>query len=163
MNKIWTIAFAGLILAALQGCEDDAEIGDNGRTISYSVMHSGQQRVEDIGSSKKSYVISTDEEYQAVLADYTIDSPDEIDFDEERVLLVDLGERADNSFSIGIDEMVEYDDYVIADVEVKQKNENCGISEVVSYPFVFFNVPTDKDILIREDYVSVSCDSNTTS
>ena len=112
------------------------------------------------GVMKQNKVIRTKEMYREQLLVYSnSDEPLEIDFSENVVLLVDMGGRATGGYSISLaDSILTTEKYVKINVVFSICTDVQTL--LVTNPYAFYRIPTQKEILIQEEWIEISEVSN---
>jgi len=152
------IIFLPLLLGvtlSLSGCADEATAEDPLPESEFSELQSGLHADND--TQKQSKVIVNQEDYVKELSVYTSASPESIGFSTGKVLLVDMGQRNTGGYSIKVTSVDISENYVVAHVNLMQPGQNCLVTDVLTNPYQFVFIPTQKEILITERITLEEC------
>lgn len=125
-------------------------------TTDFVVLH--QDAFALTYSKRQTRVISTQADYEAALALYSIDEPHQLDFNAGQVLLVDMGIRPTGGFSVkvaGVNDGMK--GAVRVDVVLTRPGHGCVVAQALTNPFQFVYIPTRYEILIFEKLVTSNC------
>ena len=147
MNKI--ILLGGILSASLlvNGCGSDAS-ADNEL---YSVIHDEDFIANGSFTSKGLKIFDDQGSYANEVLKYLGEDPTPIDFEQGRVMLIDMGLRNTGGYSFEITNSVESDSYVTITVVYSIPSEDCGSVQVLTNPFKFVEFYSNKEILIQEE------------
>ncbi len=153
--------FLILVLSActlINACGSDAEANEEepGVDLEIDVTHENSLS-SGVFTGKGSRVIHNQEEYEELLLAYNEESSNVLDFSEGRMLLVDMGQRNTGGYSINVENVIEHDEYVIANVVLYKPGEYCIVTLAFTNPFKFVWIPSTKEILINESLETYSC------
>jgi hypothetical protein len=163
MKKIFCLVVLLMACALINACEPCIEVETKETTLPIDVLHEGQygyllQEGENLlNGNPRSRVFGSQDDYDNILATYTDEYSETLDFAEGRVLLVDLGLRNTGGYSIKVTSVVEHDHYVLANVSLSEPGENCIVTQAFTHPFQFVWVPSTKQILICETLEIINC------
>ncbi|MGD9588138.1 MAG: protease complex subunit PrcB family protein [Pyrinomonadaceae bacterium] len=125
-------------------------------SIDYVVLH--QNDFASGLTSKQTKVITTQEEYAAILAGYSNEAPHQIDFQNGQVLLVDMGLRLSGGFNIEVTSVEERSKgSVSVQVRLRRPGRTCLAASVLTNPFQFVYIPSRREILISENLETIEC------
>ena len=118
----------------------------------FTIIHQDNYKVSAADSQKKAIVLSSAAEYQQLLAQYTTDNPADVDFSQNKVLLVESGSKPNSGFGVKINGIIEHSDRVVAHVSYLTPDDNpaCSYLAVMTQPYLFAKIATDKPLLVRE-------------
>ena len=119
-------------------------------TFGYAYQN-GTKQIKLIGSRKQ---------YEAALLSYpNAGQPLVVDFLKNKILLVDLGPRPTTGYFITLDSQrtLMQDGTLIIMLVYKFSADNCVTSSAITEPFTFFQIPTNGQILIREQIELLDC------
>lgn len=150
-------------LFQMQGCNDaNATPSEQKSTsatsaIEYQVLHEDDEVDYDGQFSRKSItIIKNQTVYDDELSKRTTEASKEVDFALETVLLLDHGGSRNAAEYISLSSVTEENDYVRAKVLVHELGTDCVAAEVVTNPFKFIKIKTNKKILVTEE-IKKSC------
>ena len=147
MNKI--ILLGGILSASLlvNGCGSDASADNE----PYSVIHEEDFIASGSFTSKGLKIFEDQDSYANEVLKYLGEDPTPIDFEQGRVMLIDMGLRNTGGYSFEITNSVESDSYVTITVVYSIPGENCVSASVLTNPFKFVEFYSNKEILIQEE------------
>jgi len=126
--------------------------------VSFAVLHHGEFGASS--SQKQIRVLSSQQAYAAALAEYTNETPLQIDFSVGRVLLVDMGVRLTGGFSIEVTSVEELRKGAVdARVRLTRPGRTCITAQALTSPYQFVYIPTRMEILISEELYTIDCDA----
>ncbi len=152
------IIFLPLLLGvtlSLSGCADDVITDEPLSESEFSELQSGLYADSD--TQKQSKVIVSQEDYDKELLIYTSASPESIDFVTGKVLLVDMGQRNTDGYSIKVTSIDASENYVVARVNLVKPGQNCIVTSALTNPYQFVFIPTQKEVLITERITLEEC------
>lgn len=155
-SSLTTYLTRGLLLTSLSlmGCvatEDD----DSNIDVDYDVISSGTDPV-NTDESKFSKVIYNQYDYESELSYYTTDDADDIDFDEYRVVVLDLGERDSDQYSITINSMTKSDYAVTLSYTLTVPGDDCEETSSTN-PYAILSINTSLEVVVQESLDVASC------
>ncbi len=154
------IIFLPLLLGvtlSLSGCADEATAEDPLPESEFSELQSGLHTDSNTYTQKQSKVIVSQKDYDKELLVYTSGSPESIDFSTGKVLLVDMGQRNTGGYSIKVTSVDISENYVVAHVNLIQPGQNCIVTDVLTNPYQFVFISTQKEVLITERITLEEC------
>ncbi len=144
-----TLSLAGIMLSS---CMDSSSADEQ----TFREVNSGDNIENAIFTTKQSKVITRQNDYNAELAIYTSDIPETIDFTMQKVLLVDMGMRSSGGHAIYVTSVEVSENFVTANVTLVTPG-NCPANAVLTNPYQFVVIPTQKEILISETLEIRNC------
>jgi hypothetical protein len=108
---------------------------------------------------KQIKVLSSTDRYHSELLSYSSEDPSDINFSNDKVLLIDMGERNSGGYSVSLDNsrLLIDDDSVTVTVILTFLGSNCITTDSITNPYAFYRVPTQKELLIQEELVIENC------
>lgn len=108
---------------------------------------------------KQSAVIQNQVDFENKLLNFTSETPDQINFDDNQVLFLSMGLRTTGGYSIEVnDELIETStDFVKINVSYIEPGVNCLVTLALTSPYLVLLVPTQKEILLNETIESTDC------
>ena len=118
----------------------------------FTILHADTFKVSSADSKKTAIVLSTAAEYEQLLSQYTTQAPVKIDFGQNKVLLIESGSKPNSGYAVKVNGIIEHNDRVVAHVSYLTPDDNpaCSYMAVVTQPYLFAKIPTDKPLLVRE-------------
>lgn len=155
--------FVGLVAVigagALTGCQQEDVIVDYA-VPGTQVLHEGHSVVSTDLKDKQIVVLGSQVSYEAALLAYSAQTPEQIDFAKNQVLLVNLGERSSTGYRISVLPSEPNEVLKTWSVEVRTelpKGEGCIAAEALTTPYQFVKINTKYDLLIQETATKPSC------
>lgn len=127
------------------------------RELNFSIIHEGT-----LGSSptvEKDFVtLSTQDDYEAKLREFSGDTPVSIDFTSQRVLFLSMGEQTSGGYSIAVTRIEEFNDGLVATAVLSSPGDDCLVTSVITHPYMFVQLTSqDDDIQVFEQNVVFDC------
>ncbi|HMQ05242.1 MAG TPA: protease complex subunit PrcB family protein [Pyrinomonadaceae bacterium] len=109
-------------------------------------------------TKKQTIVITSQEQYAAILAAYTDDDPLQLDFNAGRVLLVDMGPRPTGGFRIEVERVEELrKGSIIVRVKLTRPGRTCLTTQALTNPYQFVYIRSRQELLINEELFFINC------
>lgn len=148
MTKIFNVILLFLMSCSIQSCGGSANATSPETQVEYEILHESDHNEFGEYTNKSSVVIGSQAEYEEELLKRTSDLTKSVNFDEETILLVDMGVRGTGGPSINLVDLVEYDDYILATIEL---DITPGALQWVTNPYKFIKIKSfRKEILVVE-------------
>lgn len=137
--------------------DDDCYI-DLSKNISFHRLYNGDSSTNsDLNLSKRFQVIQDFQVFEYLYQNHVkalmITQPDIpfVDFENEIVLAVFMGEQGSGQYYIKILSIKEYNDYIEVELETIIPGNGCTVTEALTSPVDFVTIPkTDKKIIFKE-------------
>lgn len=156
-NTLRVIVFCTLP-AMLHGCGGNADAAEQRSLSNPEVIHQGIAPDSGGYTSKGYRVLTTDAAYQNELPVYSGDNPQTIDFEENRVILLDMGQRNTGGYGIGIESVSDAEDHVLVTVTLSVPGRDCIVTQALTNPYQLVKINTDKEVLIQEKLHTTNCE-----
>ncbi len=157
VKKIFLFAASAVLTLGMNGCNADVKADVEFDNIAFSILY-GTDYINNGSFTTKSHkVITNQSDYDEELLNYLTTQDSTIDFTTSNVLLVDMGQRNSGGYAIEVTKVEEYDDYAMATVKLTKPGENCTVSEALTNPFKFVEIPSKKELLITEELSITTC------
>lgn len=137
------------------GVCDPIDTPDN--PVEYSVLAEGSFIQNGSFTTQRTLVIDNQNTLNDELSAYG-QTTIPVDFNTRQVLLVDMGQRNTGGYSISVDSITEFDDYVQADIGLISPGSSCGVTQALTNPFIFMSLTTQKEIRISQSSRTNDCD-----
>jgi PrcB C-terminal len=85
------------------------------------------------------------------LAEHTVDCSS------RRVVLLSLGGRPTSGYSISVEKIEDYGEFIKASVIIEKPSSNCVVTQAQTSPYQFVEVESVKDFIFDEKIAVVSC------
>lgn len=145
------------LCAGLSACVGESDAQSPPLPSGAVALESGTDTRGGIQTSKQTKVISTQQDYAAELARYSNETPQQLDFDSGRVLLVDMGSRPSGGYAIGVSSLDTAEDWVVANVTLVKPGPDCFVTQALTNPYQFVYIPTLNEILVSESVEIDAC------
>lgn len=162
--KVIPFSIAFLFLSACGadwGPEDDGDgFGDNQSVvndIATQVLHQDTTLESGLEHSKQIRFFSGQIDYEDELINYSSDVPQEVDFSQYRIVLIDVGTRSVPGYTVTVGDAYEEDDIVTLAVNYTTPGVNCRDSGVSYNPYVFVRIETTLDVVVTEMATKTDC------
>jgi hypothetical protein len=107
--------------------------------------------------SKQIRFFSGQIDYEDELINYSSDVPQEVDFSQYRIVLIDVGTRSVPGYTVTVGDAYEEDDIVTLAVNYTTPGVNCRDSGVSYNPYVFVRIETTLDVVVTEMATKTDC------
>ena len=164
-RQISSLKFAFCVICCLcviSACGDstDSDNQNNGvnpmQEINFSILHEGFSGSS--GAEKEFVTLSTQQDYETKLSEFSSDSPITVDFSTQRVLFVSMGVQTSGGFTIDVTRIEQFSDGLVATAVLSSPGENCITTAALNNPYKFIQVTSqDDDIQVSEQNVTVDC------
>lgn len=140
----------------LFGClpENDSS---SGIELEFLELNVGGGNIFGTYTRKQSIIIASQEEYNNELAKHTDQKPTIADYSIGKTLYIDMGPRNSGGYSIVVNKVLGFDEYVVAEVTLSKPGKDCIVTQAFTNPYQFVFIKTQKDILLNEKIVSMDC------
>lgn len=125
--------------------------------MNYEVLHESKSNEYGSSTNKSSIIIKDQNSYDAELLSRTSDATKTVNFEEETLLLIDMGTRSSGGQSIQVDSFVDKGEYIRATIAFILPGNNCITSTATTNPFQMIKLDTTKDVLITEKRIISDC------
>lgn len=157
INQLRIVAICSIPLM-LHGCGGNADAAEQRSLTSPAVIHAGVTPYSGGFTSKGYRIFTSQTAYQNELANYSADTPQVIDFEENRVMLVDMGQRNTGGYGVAVESVVDASDHVVVTIVSRVPGQGCMVTQALTNPYEFIKIATNKEVLIQEKLNSVSCE-----
>lgn len=140
----------------IQGC-NEASATSPVPAIEYEILHEEQYNEYADSTSKSFLVIKSQTDYENELLKRTSEKAEAVNFEEETIVLIDMGTRNTGGYTINIQSFTVENDYIRAKVLLTLPGDNCGTTQALTNPFKLIKLKTKKDILVTEELSISSC------
>ncbi|MFT2089941.1 protease complex subunit PrcB family protein [Paraglaciecola sp. 2405UD69-4] len=143
------------LLVPLQSCSD-ADATSPVPEMEFQVLHDFQYNEYANTTAKSTILINSQSEYESELLKRSSDTPQNIDFDSETVLLVDMGTQSSGGYSLSVT-LTEHNDHILASIDYQFPGANCGVTTALTNPTQIIKIETTKYVLVSEDISYSDC------
>ncbi|WP_289031131.1 hypothetical protein [uncultured Paraglaciecola sp.] len=147
VNKFFYIVLLFLVSSIFQSCGRDANAVTVSPEIEYEILHESDHNEYGDYTSKAAIVIDSQIAYEKELVLRTSDLTTDVNFNEESILLIDMGVRGTGGPSINLISLVDNGDHIVATIEL---NVTPGGLQWVTNPYKFIKIKSTKEILFVE-------------
>jgi hypothetical protein len=162
--KVIPFSIAFLFLSACGadwGPEDDGDgFGDNQSVvndIATQVLHQDTTLESGLEHSKQIRFFSGQIDYEDELINYSSDVPQEVDFSQYRLVLIDGGTHSVPGYTVTVGDAYEEDDIVTLEVNYTTPGNNCSNNDISYNPYVFVRIETTLDVVVTEMAAKTDC------
>jgi hypothetical protein len=144
----------------LSGCNSEASepvnVQKTAGNITFEVLHQGRNSdglvfsSEGTESLRYAKVLHNQLAYEQELAKYPDEQPVALNFSESRLVAINMGLQESSGYSVSVSSVVEFDRYVLVSLLHNVPNDNCVVLTVLTQPYLFVLVGTNKKILFSE-------------
>jgi len=156
MRIVFLLLLSGIAIS-ISACVDNSIADDPFPESIFSEAKSGIHTDNGTYTQKQSKVIVNQPDYDQELLAYTAAKPASFDFLTGKILLVDMGKRNTGGYSIEVTSIEVNKNDVIAHVNLTKPGQNCLVTDVLTNPYQFVFIPTQKEILITERVTREEC------
>ena len=139
----------------MQGC-NNANATSPISTVEYEILHESQYNEYANNTSKSAITIKNIIDYESELIKRTSEVAKVVNFQEESILLIDMGPRNSGGYSLNAT-FTESDNYIRANVVLSFPGGNCPIDQEITNPFKLIKLNTTKQVLVTEERTFTSC------
>lgn len=139
-----------------QGVCDQNSPPTNPDTVDFSILIERANPRSAGNAGRQTAIVDSQSAFDDLLADYGEDNIS-LDFSSRQVLLVDMGQQNTGGYSIDINSVTEFDNYVQAEIVYQQPGINCAVTLAFTNPIVFASIETTKEIRLTETTRTVDC------
>jgi hypothetical protein len=150
--------FALLLAVAAPLLVSCALDSDADTSASYSVIAAGDNTISGVPANRKLEVYTDQASFNSSLylflqpvAEHTVD------FSSRRVILLSLGGRPTGGYSIAVEKIVDYGEFIKASIVIKKPGSNCIVTQAQTSPYQFAEVESVKELLFEERVEVVNC------
>jgi len=127
------------------------------RKLDFTVLHKANYNPLEKDNGKSFKALITAEIYNSELLRHSVETPKSVNFGTSQVLASSAGQRPSGGYTIGVTEIEETEDRVIATVVQVVPGPGCITTPTVSFPYEFVVVPSRKPIEIFERQRTEDC------
>ncbi|MCI2286015.1 protease complex subunit PrcB family protein [Colwellia sp. MSW7] len=140
----------------IQGC-NDANATSPVPASEYEILHEAHYNEYANSTNKSFLVIKSQTDYEYELLKRTSEAIKTVNFEEETIVLIDMGIRNSGGHTIDIQSFTEENDYIRAKVILTLPGGNCSTTQAITNPFKLIKLKTTKDVLVTEELRVKSC------
>ena len=157
MGRFGVMLLLSVLGVGTSGCVSVSSADTPAPGSEFFELYSGQYTDSGSFTSKTTRVITSQSEFEAELARYTSAAPALVDFSAGKVLLVDMGERRSGGHAIRVESVTVQPDHVVARVRLTKPGPGCVVTTVLTNPWQFVQILTDREVLVEEELVVTDC------
>ena len=147
-----------LLSPTLVSCVADSNADSPTPEISFGVIVSGDNTMNGLQENRKIEVFADQVSLNASLALYErFITEHTVDFRSKRAVLLSMGGRSTGGYSIKVDAVEDYDDYIKLKVLLTKPGNNCITTQALTSPYQFIEIESDKELVIEEKVMVVNC------
>ncbi len=155
--KVFTVLLC-VVAPLLVSCAPDSNAGTPLPTVNFSVIAAGDHTISGLPENRKLEVYTDQASFDSSL--YLFIQPISqyiVDFSSRRVVLLSLGGRSTGGFSISVEKIEDYGDFLKASIIIKKPGSNCVVTQAQTSPYQFVEVESVKELLFQEKVEVVNC------
>jgi len=157
--KLKIFAFILSVVAPLLiSCAPDSSAGTPLPTVNYSVIAAGDNTISGLPENRKLEIYTDQTSFNASL--YLFIQPiaeHTVDFSSRRVALLSLGGRPTGGYSISVEKIEDYGEFIKASIIIKKPGSNCVVTQAQTSPYQFVEVQSIKELIFEERVEVVNC------
>ena len=127
------------------------------RRVHYKVLESGQFGPH-MDSGKQIIIINNENQFESEFNKYQIASIPNIDFERNVVVLINIGGKSSGGYKIDIEGIVDNNEKTTIKSNISSPSSSCNTASVMTNPYIFVEVTTTKDIVVKERFVTNKCE-----
>jgi hypothetical protein len=155
--KIYTFLLTVIALPLLS-CAPDSSAYTPLPTLNYSVIAAGDNTISGLPENRKLEVYTDQTSFDANLYLFIQPFAEHIvDFSSRRVVLLSLGGRPSGGYSISVEKIEDYGEYIKASIVIEKPGSNCVVTQAQTSPFQFVEVESIKELIFEERIAVVNC------
>ena len=140
----------------IQGC-NEASATSPVVSTKYEILHQSQYNEYADSTNKSVIIIRSQLDYENELLKRTSETIKLVNFEEETILLIDMGARKSGGYDIDIQSFTEENDYIRTKIIYSLPGDNCSTTQANTNPFKLIKIKTTKEVLVTEELSTSSC------
>ncbi len=156
--NILLLSFLLIFVTLLQSCAHKSTAKKPLPTVKFSVIASGDITISGLPENRKLEIFSNQASFNSSFNIYIHPTTEHtVDFSTKRVALISLGKRYTDGYSISLDKIEDFGDYIKAKVLIKKPDNNCVVSQAKTSPYEFIEIESTNEILFEEHVENQIC------
>jgi len=125
--------------------------------IEYEILHEAQYNEYANATNKSVIIIKNQTEYENALLKRTSEDIKPVNFEEETIILIDMGARNTGGHAINIESLFDGLDHIRAEVLLTLPGDNCVTTQAITNPFKLIKFKSTKEVLVTEELIVSRC------
>lgn len=165
--KFVNVLTLGCVAITLSGCggdwgpeKDGDGFGDDQAVVSdvaIQILHQSTALESGLEHTKQIRFFGQQVDYEDELINYTSDDAAIVDFDQNQVVLLDMGTRSIVGYQVELVAAYKEENIVTLDVSYTTPGNGCGDSSTDYTPYLFARVETTAEIVVEESAIETNC------
>lgn len=157
LYKIPTLCLA-IVMPFLASCVTESSAESPIPNINYSVIASGQYRIDGLYGNRKVEVFTDQTQFNATLYQYIQPIVEyTVDFTSKKVVFLSLDQRTNGGYLITAENVENHGEYIKIKVLIEEPGDNCVYTTAATSPYEFIEIESIKQIVFDERIEEVSC------
>ena len=144
---VLVVMLAPLLLSCVPQSDADTPLP----TVPFSVIASGDNTISGSPENRKTEVFTNQASFNSSLYLYVQPVAEHtVDFSSRRVVFLSLGGRSTGGYSISVEKIEEFGEYIKAKVLIKKPGSNCIVTPAQTSPYEFIEIESVEELLFEE-------------
>jgi hypothetical protein len=126
-----------IMMVALNGCPSDSQAGVS---VGFQTILSGSTPINGEQGNRKIEFIHNQLSFEATLSSYSNVPVEQIDFSENQVILLSMGEKPTGGYTIRVDSVEEINGTLKLIATETHPGSNCMVTQALTAPYLFVKV-----------------------
>jgi len=157
MKLLGQIVVLTFVVLGFSGCSNDSSAQNIPPEAQFVPIQAGTITSTNVGRSKLAKVLINQDDFADEFTAYFGAAAPVLDFNNGKVLLVDMGSRPTGGYSIALVSVDVGTIAVVANVDLVRPGPNCAVTQAFTHPFQFAYIPTRKEVLLYERLTTTNC------
>lgn len=149
---LFSIMFLNFILLGYANAENLVS------KVNFVVIASGFNATNGAEVNRKIEIFTSQKALNSSLAIFTILKKEHtIDFNSKQSVLLSMGTRSSGGYSIKTETIEDHGNYIKLKVLLTKPGNNCMVSQMLTSPYQFIEIESDKELVVEERVVVDDC------
>jgi hypothetical protein len=145
------VVLVTMLAPLLVSCAPESNADTPLPTVTITVIASGDNTISGSPENRKIEVFTSQTSFDSSLYLYIQPFAEHtVDFSSRRVALLSLGGRPTGGYSISVEKIEDFGDYIKAKVLIKKPGNNCIVTQTQTSPYEFIEIESVKELLFEE-------------
>ncbi|MDH4234348.1 MAG: protease complex subunit PrcB family protein [Gallionella sp.] len=127
-------------------------------SVMFTVIVSGNNTISGVPENRKIEVFTNQASFNSSLYLYIQPIKEHtVDFSMRRVALLSLGGRSTSGYSISVENIEDFGEYIKAKVLIKKPGSNCIVTQSLTSAYEFIEIESVKELVFEERVAVVNC------
>lgn len=150
INKLLVVLIT-MLVPVLVSCVPQSDADTPPSTVTFTVIASGNNTISGAPANRKIEVFTSQASFNSSWHLYIQpDTERTVDFSSKKVVLLSLGMRSTGGYSISVEKIEDFGEYITAQVLIKKPGSNCIVTQAQTSPYEFTEIASMKELLFEE-------------